>query len=238
MTAEQRLKTGKRPQRNPPSSPRGTDEPARSTRKARQAYPDEVRLEVLRRLRAGASIADEHKRTGVAKGTLSRWARTDGIDLGEEARARTAKATERVRELVTEARQTTVTRLEAVLEQELDAHAQRLRLEHALATQLAAALAGDLQDRTGDVFRLMRGETAATVMLRDPDSELAQIVAALELLNITSPKRDTVGAWTRAVHDLALLKGEATERGAVVVQFGIPRPDTTVVPVPQQELGR
>lgn len=201
-------------------------------------WPDTLRLEVLERLGAGSTIADEHRATGVPKGTLSGWAKRAGVDLGEAARARTRAATERVVERVAEVKATTVDRLERILEAELEAHALRTDLERALSAQLAAALAGDVEDRHGEVFRLMRGESAATVMLRDPDSHLAQLVAALELLNVTTPKRDTVGAWTRANHDLALLKGEATERGDVVVRFGIPRPDTSVVATPESDLGR
>lgn len=227
----------------PRKAPDRTRTPVRSTAKReaphrpRTAYPPEQKAAAVAMMR-GSGIAATHRATGVPKGTLSGWARAAGIDLGEAARARTAAATAHVEAAVAEVKLTTVNRLERILEAELDTHADRLELERALSRQLARVLAGDLVDADDHPFRLMRGESAATVMLRDPDGDLAQLVGALELLNATSPKRDTVGAWTRAVHDLALLRGEATERGDVLVTFGIPRPDTSVRPIPQEELSR
>ena len=46
--------------------------------------------------------------------------------------------------------------------------------------------------------------------------------------------RDAEGILTRAIHDLQLLNGEATERGELVVDFAVPRPvaaDPDSVPV-------
>lgn len=229
--------TSPRPTRNPPGGTRGTAVPPRPTAKARTAYPADVKARALEDLARTRDLAGVHARHDVSKSTLSRWAKAAGVDLAGPARERTATAHAATTAKVAEVRVTTTDRLERVLEAELATHGTRVHLEQALTRELDSALAGDLEAR-GEVFRLMRGDTGPTIMLRDPDSHLAQLVAALELLNVTVPKRDTVGAWTRAVHDLNLLRGEATERGDVVVRFGIPRPDTTVVATPEAELGR
>ncbi|MEG1971273.1 MAG: hypothetical protein RR101_14270, partial [Burkholderiaceae bacterium] len=52
--------------------------------------------------------------------------------------------------------------------------------------------------------------------------ELVKAATALSGLGLSV--RDAEGVLTRAIHDLQLLNGEATERGTVVVEFTIPRP--------------
>jgi transposase-like protein len=161
---------------------------------------------------ASAGIAEAHRLTEVPKATLSRWAKAAGVDVGEQARARTTAATAAVEAKVAEVKLTTVARLERVLE-------QQLRVEEELGN---LELAGIAAARTGDL--VLEHSIAGTRLVLEPTGPDAELVARARIALELSPKRDAVGARTRAVHDLNLLKGEATERGTILVRFGIPRP--------------
>ena len=201
-----------------PIATRGTaPAPPRSTTKARgprAAWTDAERdraLEAMQLEGPAGGIAGAHRATGIPKGTLSRWAKEAGIDLGARARARTAAAGEAVAAKAAEVRITTVERLERILEQQLT----------------TLALMGELEQRaTARVLESpIRWESSIAGPVAVPcDYEAEEALGRLDLITRRIVKRDVVGAATRAIHDLQLLKGDATERGSIVVRFGIPRP--------------
>lgn len=193
--------------------------PKRVTR----AYTPEDRAKGAARV-AAVGLAAAHAETGVPRRTLCDWAKAAGVDLGASVRARTAAATAATTARAAEVRLTVVDRLEAVLEEQLGNARTLGVLEHQAG---AAVLASSVT--------YVRGLAGIEPQL---DQRARDALAKLRALGEAMPKRDVVGAWTRAVHDLALLKGDATERGDLIVRFGIPRPQTDVVPVPQAELGR
>lgn len=212
----------------PPKDPPATSSAARSAPKRATpakrpgaSYDERERLVALDFV-VTSGIAGAHKATGIPKATLSRWAKAAGIDLEAQARDRTRAATAALEAAAAEASLTTVARLEHVLELELTTHARLVELEAAASASMAAAIASV---RAGEqpVEAQLGMMGTPYLVLRQPDSELGQLLGLLEL-GKTLAKRDVVGAWTRAVHDLALLKGDATERGTILVRFGIPRP--------------
>jgi hypothetical protein len=206
-----------------PVAARSTPKRAKPKRAPGRPYADEDRRKALDVL-LEHGMAEAHRRSKVPKATLSRWAKAAGIDLGEDARRRTADATAAVEAKAAELARTTVDRLEGILMAELTAHEQLLELE-LLAARLAADAAVRVLDGDQPVEAQLGMMGNAYLVLKRPDSKLGQVLGLLELLAPVGAKRDRVGSWTRANHDLALLKGEATERGDVVVRFGIPRPD-------------
>jgi transposase-like protein len=58
----------------------------------RRACNDEERRAALDRVTV-VGLAAAHRETGIPRRTLSDWTRAAGVDLGEHARARTARAT-------------------------------------------------------------------------------------------------------------------------------------------------
>lgn len=201
--------------------------PGKAPHKRRTApYSPEQRAEALRLVEA-QGIAHAHRVTKVPKPTLSRWARAAGIDLEPAARARTKAAAAAVEERATRARLTTT----ELLEQHIETTGRYLStVAHANTT--AAELIADLDPQ---LIKLVATIAGTEAVIEDETAEAAQLRArALATLPLTV--RDAEGILTRAIHDLQLLRGEATERGTIVVDFpGIPRPNPAAVePVVRQ----
>lgn len=188
-----------------------------STAKRRTtAYPAEVKDEALTLMRE-EGMAAAHDATGVPKATLHRWAKAASIDLGEDARRRTAAATEVVRERVAQAKVNTVQLLEDHIGEAGSYLSTIVRANAAAAEAIAGLDPGSL--------RVVTFNDEEVVEVDDEQAEaLAKLARALGDLPLAV--RDAEGIVTRAIHDLQLLRGEATERGELVVEFGgIPRPD-------------
>lgn len=202
--------------------------PARQGKGGR--YSDEQRAEALR-LVEEQGTAHAHKVTGVPKPTLSRWAKDAGIDTEASAARRTAAATEAVRARAAEVRLSTVELLEQHVAQAGD-YVATIAGVNALAARLIVE---------GKVEDLVEVSTMAGPIILPGDqhqaAELVKIARALERLPFAP--RDAEGVLTRAIHDLQLLKGEATERGELMVEFAVPRPTppdpASVVEVPSDE---
>lgn len=181
------------------------------------AYPAEVKDEALTLMRE-EGMAAAHDVTRVPKATLHRWAKAAGLDLGEDARRRTASATEAVRERVERARVDTVRLLEDHIG-EAGSYLSAIVTANAAA---AEAIAG-LSDEAIEVTTADDGTVTVTVT-DEGTARLRKLALVLDTLPLAV--RDAEGIVTRAIHDLQLLRGEATERGELVVEFGgIPRPD-------------
>lgn len=211
--------------KTPPKDTRTATKPARSSsesargkaparRKPGNAYPDKVKAKALAMLEADG-MAEAHRRTKVPKATLSRWARTAGVDLGEQARQRTASATEAVRARSAEVTASTVELLEQHIAQAGDYLATVAGVNALAARRIIAADPDQLVEGIGIAGPYVR--------LEDPEAqELAKVALALGSLPLAV--RDAEGILTRAIHDLQLLRGEATERGELLVEFNVPRP--------------
>lgn len=188
-------------------------------------YTDEQRAEALR-LVEGQGTAHAHKVTGVPKPTLTRWAKAAGLDTGEAARRRTAAATEAVRARAAEVKLSTVDLLEAHIAQA----GEYLRTVAGVNARAAQLIAGG----NPDTITMAVGMAGPYAVLA-PDSEAAELgKVALALAGLPLAPRDAEGILTRAVHDLQLLRGEATERGELVVEFNVPRPHPGDTPVVEQ----
>ena len=215
----------KRPARAPSSTRSKTKRaPAKPARRT-TAYPAETRATAETLMRE-ESVAAAHDVTGVPKPTLCRWAKAAGIDVGEAARRQTANATEAVRERVARAKLDTVTLLEDHLG-EAGSFLSAVVTVNAAAAEAIAGLSDEALVVTVDEDGIPHVSIAdeATAKL----SRRAHALAGLPLA-----VRDAEGIVTRAIHDLQLLRGEATERGELVVEFGgIPRPDPRAVKVDQ-----
>ena len=227
-----------RPQRtpNPPADPPNRSRTAGKARAAGRSsavrYTDEQRAALVEQVRA-EGMAATHKATGIAKSTLGRWCKVAGVDLGEEAKARTAKAAEALKAKGAVARVSTAERLEQLI-----ASAGSYLATTTTANEDAAALIAALDP---NLLHLEAGLTGPTVVVQDVDAQAAQ-KRALALAGLPLETRDAVGILTRAIHDLALVTGQATERGELVVHFGVPRPnaidaDVTVVDEAQLAIG-
>lgn len=194
------------------SPARSNPKTRRPRRRAGHRWPDDVReraLELIRGAGGRAGIAAAHTELGIPKATLSRWARDAGIDLTASAARTHAATTVRAATLAAD----TTTRLEYLIE--LASGGLTRRLEANLdAAELDDDDLGTWDDELERFVGPGDGSAAALALRR------------YRHLSTLEPTRDLVGTLTRAVHDLALLRGEATERGDVVVRFGIPRPQT------------
>lgn len=211
----------------PPTTAARVPRPARSKSKGARAtsssgkrrttaYPAKVRAEAETLMRE-EGMAAAHDATGVPKATLSRWAKAASIDLGEDARRRTAAATEVVKERVERARVDTVRLLEDHIG-EAGSYLSTIVRVNAAAAEAIAGL-----DPSALELVMFEGEEVVEV-----NDEAAKALAKLAraLGDLPLAVRDAEGIVTRAIHDLQLLRGEATERGELVVEFGgIPRPD-------------
>lgn len=174
-----------------------------------KGYPPKVKARALKRLAAdGATIAAVHRATGVTKSTLSRWASAAGIDLAA-GRARTAAATEAI---TADLKLDVVSRLERIRDYELTA------LETIAWAEASYAVLVE-QDARITWHASMGGPVP---MPTGEEAELA--LGRLKLLREGIVKRDLVGAAGLIVDKLELLTGKATERGELLVRFGIPRP--------------
>lgn len=205
-----------------PAKPTKRARPARKSAKgtgARRAspgrrYTEEERTEALL-LVEEKGTAHAHKVTGIPKQTLSRWTAAAGIDTAGAARARTVAATEASRARAAEVSLSTVELLEQHVAQAGD-YLATIAGVNALAARTIAALDPDLIEYVstmGGPVPVVKDRTA---------QDLKKIADALGSLPLAV--RDAEGLITRAVHDLQLLKGEATERGELVVEFNVPRP--------------
>lgn len=213
-----RISTPKTKSAAPTSPASSTRSAPKRPRKAGTAYSDADRdraLEAMQLEGPEGGIAGAHRATGIPKGTLSRWAREAGLNLGARARARTAAAGEAVAAKAAELRVSTVERLERILDDQL------ATLEALGQLERRAAVAALNPEDGRHLIRVERSALGRTVELDDTTAAGALELARLVTGSIV--KRDVVGAATRAIHDLQLLKGDATERGAIVVRFGIPR---------------
>lgn len=177
-------------------------------------YTTEQRAEALK-IVEDFGTAHAHKVTGVPKPTLTRWAKAAGLDTGDAARRRTASATEAVRARAAEVRLGTVDLLEHHIAQ-AGHYLATVAGVNARAAQLIAAAAAD-------GIRVEQGIAGPYAVVEDAEAqELAKV--ALALAGLPLAPRDAEGILTRAIHDLQLLRGEATERGEVLVEFTVPRP--------------
>lgn len=186
-------------------------------------YDDGTREGALELFRDGLSLADVHRQTGVPKPTLTRWRQAAGVPNTVNAdRARLAAATAASLAVRAEARLTMLQQLERNVES-------------------AGAILGALLEAGVEFTDAVAGlDTSRVESFRDPDSGRVSVAvddpvatAALKraqaLTQLPVEVRDLVGIHTRGIHDLQLLKGEATERGTVVVEFALPRPPRPVI---------
>lgn len=191
----------------------------------RGAYSEEQRAEALRLVEEHGT-AHAHRVTGVPKGTLSRWTKAAGIDTTVVDRRRTAAATEAVRARSAEVKLSTVELLEAHIAQAGE-YLRTVAGVNALAAQLIAG-------GNPDTITMAVGMAGPYAVLA-PDSEAAELAkVALALAGLPLAVRDAEGILTRAIHDVQLLRGEATERGELVVEFNVPRPHPGDTPVVEQ----
>lgn len=186
----------------------------------RGAYSAEQRAEALALVEAHGT-AHAHRVTGIPKQTLSRWTTAAGIDTTAIERSRTAAATEASRARAAQVSASTVELLEQHIAQAGDFLATVAGV-NALAARLIAAT---------DPANLERVVTLAgtEVLVRDQQAAEVKLVADA-LATLPLAVRDAEGVLTRAVHDLQLLRGEATERGELLVEFNVPRPTAPTSP--------
>lgn len=194
--------------RTPPGD---TPRPQRPAGKRASGPPYDARLKAraLRQLERGATIAETHRKTGVTKSTLSRWAKAAGIDVGAATRDRLANAAAANEELKLDV----LSRLTRVRDYELTA------LESLAWSEATYAVA--VEADSGIYWESGIAGPVAMPSSKDARDALARLM----LLQRGMHKRDLVGAVGLLVDKLELLAGKATERGELVVRFGIPRPD-------------
>jgi hypothetical protein len=186
----------------------------------RRPWPDDVRERALEVLRVDG-LAAAHRATGVPKSTLTGWARGAGVDVTAVTASQRRAGQARGAQLTA----ATVDRLDYTIDLASTGLIRRLEA-NADAGELTD---DDLGEWSAELGRFLpANEHAATVMRR-----YAQ-------LTVGESTRDLSAALSRLIHDLDLLRGEATQRGALIVNFGIPRPvrpvDVPVVDVVDAEL--
>lgn len=190
---------------------------ARTASKARakgRRYTDEEKAAALTLLRE-EGMAAAHDVYGIPKGTLGRWAKAEGIDLTGAAVERTRAASAATAERHAVARLSTVQLLEQHVERAADYLSNVLE-----ANAEAAAL---IQALDPDLIKITASIAGPVATLEDEQAQDAG-KRALAIAGLPLAVRDAEGILTRAIHDLQLLKGEATERGELVVEFAVPRP--------------
>lgn len=208
------------------STRRRNDKATRSAPKGQ--HPPDLKAKAVEQLRT-AGLAATHAATGISKPTLSRWAKAAGVDLAGPARERTATATAHRQEIGARTALNAVGQLERIVDASAGYVSAIVAANRTAAEAITALHPDDLTIRPG-----IDGN-AGTLELGDPDaSDALMVTRALDLLPLEL--RDAVGALTRAVHDLALLQGDATERGELVVQFAVPRPDPATPVVAEADL--
>lgn len=178
-------------------------------------HPPEVRaraLEVYER----DGLATAHRETGVPKPTIARWAREGEVthDAGA-ALAQTKAATE-----------TSLARRAA----HMAAVREQLVSAQATIALTASALEVDVLALQRDAVKEARASEVGAVS--------AATLNRLQVLNAGPRLSEIVGAKTRAIHDLLLLEGQATEHTAsrVAVHFATGEPAATAGPVEVYEL--
>jgi hypothetical protein len=194
--------------------PRPARSASKSARKPGQPYDEGTRAKAVAQLEA-EGMAATHASTGIPKATLSRWAKDAGVDLEGAAQDRTRAAAATVRARAAEVTASVVEQLEAHVAQAGD-FLGTVAGVNAYAARLLAGM---------DPDKLKRVQTLAgtAIVVEDPDvDEVLRVAEAIGSLPLAT--RDAEGILTRAIHDLQLLKGEATERGELVVEFAVPRP--------------
>lgn len=209
--------------KTPPSGRRRASRTADKARGSkRRVYSDAERAAAVTLLRE-EGMAAAHDATSIPKGTLGRWARAEGIDLEGAARERTAAAAAATAERHAKARLGTVERLEQHVERAAS-YLTNVLEANAEAADLIQALDPDLIKITASI--------AGPVATLDDEQANDAGKRALAMAGLPLSVRDAEGVLTRAIHDLQLLKGEATERGELVVDFAVPRP----VAIPDDEV--
>ena len=217
----------------PPASARARTETKRPRGRSNAArWTADQKDEALAALR-DVGLAGAHESTGIAKSTLRGWALAAGIDTAGPHAEVLQAARDALEERHLVARLEALPLLERHL-QEAGAFVQRVVEVNARAADAVARLDPSLIEVTtgpsGPVVTILNREAA----------DLVRRAQALALLPLSV--RDAEGIVTRAVHDLQLLRGEATERGELLVVFGdaVPRPDPKLIDhdvVDQDQLG-
>lgn len=215
------------PKRPAPPATRARSTTKRATPPPRKgprgAYSEEQRAEALRLVEEHGT-AHAHRVTGVPKGTLSRWTKAAGIDTTVVDRRRTAAATEAVRARSAEVKAGTLELLEEHIAQAGE-YLRTVAGVNALAAQRIA-------EADPDLIKIATGDAGPYAVVEAPEAaEAAKVALALDGLPLAV--RDAEGILTRAIHDLQLLRGEATERGEFLVEFNVPRPAPPSGDVPE-----
>lgn len=217
--------------KNPTKTAAPTAARVRSKGKTREAsakrrttpYTEEQRAEALRLVETQGT-AHAHRVTGIPKPTLTRWTKVAGIDTAAIERRRTEAATEAVRSRAAEVKLGTVELLEQHIAQAGE-YLATVAGVNALAAQLIARADPDL-------ISIATGIAGPYAVVTDAQAaEVSKVALALHGLPLAV--RDAEGLLTRAIHDLQLLRGEATERGELLVEFNVPRPTAPTGDVPE-----
>jgi len=168
-------------------------------------WTDDVRDRALELIRVDG-IAAAHRGTGVPKSTLTRWAATAGVNIDAVTQRHRRAGQARGVQLTTD----TVARLERIITA-ASAGLIRLLEANADAAEVDEADLGEWSEELGR-FTPPEGTAAAAAIRR-----YAHIAGG-------ESTRDLSAALSRAVHDLALIRGEPATDPDVIVHFGIPRP--------------
>lgn len=174
-----------------------------TTKTTAGTWPPETQARALD-LYTTQGLAEAHRQLAIPKSTIRRWAAAAGLDAAasaarsvDQTREATVSSLARRHAAVAEASERIVARLAEVAERSLE-----LELE--------------LLDAHLRVVRAAR---------RGSVSQAA--AARLEAVLTGHPLRAVVGSRTRAVHDLRLLQGEATEQpgaSGLTIVFSAPAP--------------
>lgn len=187
--------------------------PRRPPKKRTTAPYDDAEKARALELYATVGLGDAHHETGIPKPTISRWARAAGVDSAEAAAAARAQT-----EAATRAAQAELAR----------------RVAEGRA-QLVPKLVATANLALDSTLAILEAQRAVEKAAAENQNGLvgSDIMSRRSLVNDGPPLRAIVGAATRAIHDLQLLTGEETERGAagnVTVVFAAPPPSTSKTP--------
>lgn len=176
------------------------------------AWSDQAKQEALDALRAeGALIGDVHKKTGIPKATLTRWAQMEGIPTVERRQVLEAQAVHRAQASLARS-----DRFDDYLAS-IQTKAGRL-VETVVGTN--AEWAEAVQASTAEDWEVKVNPVTGEEWVRPTRAELQLLrkrVLALRQMSVELPH--AIGAFTRATHDRQLLAGRATENQAVQVVF-------------------
>ncbi len=201
----------------------------RPRRGKRVSYTDEEKAAAIH-LMDSHGIAAANDMLDIPRQTLSDWARAANLDLSAVAVKRVEGAHLALKARVAERKLATV----AMLEDHLGNFGHYL----GRIAEANAAAAEALVEAGPESLERKMGLTGSYVVTTDTTAADAANMA-LALAGLPLNVREAEGVVTRAIHDLQLLKGEATERGEIQVQFrGVPRPDPTTVEVVQLDAKR